>query len=48
MIKTARHRVASSGSLAIKKITLADAGRYECTARNEFGRANAAALVTVK
>lgn len=48
IVPSARHRFAPSGSLFIKKITSQEAGRYECTIRNSFGRVSAAGLVTVK
>lgn len=43
-----RVRVAPSGSLFITNLTLADSGRYECLVVNEYGRAAASGLVTVK
>lgn len=46
--QTAKHRIGISGSLFIKKITIQEAGRYECTIRNSFGRVSASSLVTVK
>lgn len=48
LVESAKHRIAPSGSLFIKKITIQEAGRYECTIRNSFGRISASALVTVK
>lgn len=43
-----RLRVAPSGSLFVANLTLADSGRYECSVFNEFGRATASGLITVK
>lgn len=43
-----RLRVAPSGSLFITNLTVADSGRYECTVTNEFGRATASGLITIK
>lgn len=48
IIPSAKHRFASTGSLFIKKITAQDAGRYECSIKNNNGRASASAVVTVK
>lgn len=48
LVVSERHRVASGGSLYIKKVIAQDAGRYECSIRNNFGRATASALITVK
>lgn len=48
LIQTAKHRLAPGGSLYIKKISLEDAGRYECSVKNENGRITAWALITVK
>lgn len=48
IVPSAKHRFAPSGSLFIKKITSQEAGRYECTIRNSFGRVSASALITVK
>lgn len=36
------------GSLVINNLTVADTGRYECSAHNEFGRDTASAFLTVK
>lgn len=43
-----RVRVAPSGSLFVSNLTLADSGRYECSVVNEYGRATASGLITVK
>lgn len=43
-----RYRISASGSLFITNVTDADTGRYECSLSNEFGRATAHGLVTVK
>lgn len=48
VVQSAKHRTGASGSLFIKKITAQEAGRYECTIRNNFGRISASALVSVK
>lgn len=43
-----RVRIANSGSLFIANVTLADNGRYECSVFNQYGRASASGLLTVK
>lgn len=43
-----RVRIAPSGSLFITNVTTADTGRYECSIVNEFGRATASGLISVK
>lgn len=43
-----RVRIASSGSLFISNLTLADSGRYECSLINQYGRATGSGLITVK
>lgn len=48
IVPSAKHRFSPSGSLFIKKITSQEAGRYECTIRNSFGRVAASALISVK
>lgn len=48
LITTGRVRVAPSGSLFIANLTLADGGRYECIVTNEYGRAAASGLITIK
>lgn len=48
VFESAKHRIsASSGSLHIKNIETIDAGRYECTAWNQFGRVGDSGLLTV-
>lgn len=48
LIAADRVRVAPSGSLFVSNLTVVDSGRYECTVTNEFGRATASGLITVK
>lgn len=43
-----RFQISLSGSLYIKNATLSDTGRYECSIKNEHGRATASGLVTIK
>ncbi|XP_076171397.1 peroxidasin [Ptiloglossa arizonensis] len=43
-----RARISRGGSLYLYNVTSADAGRYECSAVNEYGRATAQALVRVR
>ncbi|XP_055915269.1 peroxidasin [Eupeodes corollae] len=43
-----RFQISTSGSLYIKNATLSDTGRYECSIKNEHGRATASGLVTIK
>ncbi|KAL5280951.1 PXDN family protein [Megaselia abdita] len=45
---TVKYKISSSGSLYVQNITTADAGRYECSIFNEFGRTTASGFVTVK
>ncbi|GLV33689.1 Peroxidasin [Carabus blaptoides fortunei] len=44
----AKYRISGSGSLYISDLAEEDSGRYECTAINEYGRATANGLVTLK
>ncbi|KAK5642959.1 hypothetical protein RI129_009126 [Pyrocoelia pectoralis] len=46
--RTGRIRTSVTGNLYIVGITPDDAGRYECTAINEHGRASASGYVTIK
>lgn len=48
LFAVSRVRIAPSGSLFIANLTLADSGRYECSIFNEYGRATASGLITVK
>ncbi|XP_046606804.1 peroxidasin [Neodiprion virginianus] len=41
-------RVSRTGSLFLYNVTVADTGRYECSAINEYGRATAQALVKIR
>ncbi|XP_066592704.1 peroxidasin isoform X2 [Prorops nasuta] len=43
-----RQRISRAGSLYLYNTTILDAGRYECSAVNSFGRATAQALLTVR
>ncbi|XP_076677332.1 peroxidasin [Andrena cerasifolii] len=43
-----RVKVSRAGSLYLYNVSAADAGRYECSAVNEYGRATAQALVRVR
>ncbi|XP_055843277.1 peroxidasin [Episyrphus balteatus] len=43
-----RFQISLSGSLYVKNATLADTGRYECSIKNEHGRATASGFVTIK
>lgn len=46
--RNGRTRVSVNGNLYIVGITLEDAGRYECTAINEYGRDTGSGYVTIK
>lgn len=48
LARTGRIRTSVTGNLYIVGITLEDAGRYECIAINEYGRASASGYVTIK
>ena len=48
MTTTLKYTFSTAGSLYIANVNELDAGRYECTITNEFGRATASALITVK
>lgn len=41
-------RISRGGSLYLYNVTAADAGRYECSAVNEYGRATAQAVIQVR
>lgn len=43
-----RYRISASGSLFITNVTDSDTGRFECSLQNDFGRATAHGLITVK
>lgn len=43
-----KYQVRKSGSLLVRDFTVADGGRYECTLKNQYGRATASALVKIK
>ncbi|XP_054736235.1 peroxidasin [Anastrepha obliqua] len=43
-----KYHVSKSGSLFVKNVTTSDAGRYECTVKNQYGRVTASALVKIK
>lgn len=43
-----RYKLSRGGNLYIKNITANDAGRYECTAVNEYGRATSQCLLKIQ
>lgn len=43
-----KYTITAIGSLIIHNLTLRDAGRYECSAFNDYGRDTASAFLTVK
>ncbi|XP_030372346.1 peroxidasin, partial [Scaptodrosophila lebanonensis] len=45
---TEKYQISGAGSLYVKNVTILDGGRYECTLKNQFGRATASALVTIR
>ncbi|EDS44212.1 conserved hypothetical protein [Culex quinquefasciatus] len=48
LTQTDKYRLSTAGSLFITNLTEADQGRYECSLLNQFGRATASGLLTVK
>ncbi|KAK4877721.1 hypothetical protein RN001_010227 [Aquatica leii] len=48
LLRTGRIRISVNGNLYIVGVALEDAGRYECTAINDHGRATASGYVTIK
>ncbi|KAI8116975.1 Peroxidasin [Lucilia cuprina] len=48
ILQTDKYEIIGTGSLFIKNVTILDNGRYECSIKNEFGRATASALVTIR
>ncbi|XP_021697884.1 peroxidasin isoform X1 [Aedes aegypti] len=46
--QTEKYRLSLAGSLFISNLTEADQGRYECSLLNQYGRATASGLLTVK
>ncbi|XP_062542992.1 peroxidasin [Armigeres subalbatus] len=46
--QTDKYRLSVAGSLFISNLTEADQGRYECSLLNQYGRATASGLLTVK
>ncbi|XP_065362237.1 peroxidasin [Calliphora vicina] len=48
VLHTDKYEVIATGSLFIKNVTILDNGRYECSIKNEFGRATASALITIR
>ncbi|KAI8039124.1 hypothetical protein M5D96_007841, partial [Drosophila gunungcola] len=45
---TEKYQISGAGSLFVKNVTVPDGGRYECQVKNQFGRATASALVTIR
>ncbi|KAH8316805.1 hypothetical protein KR074_009084 [Drosophila pseudoananassae] len=45
---TEKYQISGLGSLFVKNVTILDGGRYECQLKNQFGRATASALVTIR
>ncbi|XP_017057908.1 peroxidasin [Drosophila ficusphila] len=45
---TEKYQISGAGSLFVKNVTIPDGGRYECQVKNQFGRASASALVTIR
>jgi len=43
-----KYQISGAGSLFVKNVTIPDGGRYECQLKNQFGRASASALVTIR
>ncbi|XP_055621397.1 peroxidasin isoform X2 [Toxorhynchites rutilus septentrionalis] len=48
LTQTDKYRLSPTGSLFISNLTEADQGRYECSLLNQYGRATASGLLTVK
>ncbi|XP_058461280.1 peroxidasin isoform X2 [Malaya genurostris] len=48
LTQTDKYRLSSTGSLSISNLTETDRGRYECSLLNQYGRATASGLLTVK
>lgn len=48
VLRTDKYEIIGTGSLFIKNVTILDNGRYECSIKNEFGRATASALITIR
>ncbi|XP_053689507.1 peroxidasin [Sabethes cyaneus] len=48
LTQTEKYRLSSAGSLFISNLTETDQGRYECSLLNQYGRATASGLLTVK
>ncbi|KAG5677506.1 hypothetical protein PVAND_007262 [Polypedilum vanderplanki] len=48
LTKSIKHSFSPAGSLFISNVNEFDAGRYECTVSNEFGRVTASCVVTVR
>uniref|UniRef100_A0A1B0AI49 Ig-like domain-containing protein n=1 Tax=Glossina pallidipes TaxID=7398 RepID=A0A1B0AI49_GLOPL len=47
ILSSEKYEISSTGSLFVKNVTIFDGGRYECSLKNEFGRATASALITI-
>lgn len=48
VVESVRAHVSRAGSLYLYNVTVADSGRYECSAVNEHGRATAQAFVKIR
>ena len=48
LTKSIKYNLSPAGSLFISNLNELDAGRYECTVTNEFGRVTASAVVSVR
>ncbi|XP_055533794.1 peroxidasin isoform X2 [Wyeomyia smithii] len=48
LTQTDKYRLSLAGSLFISNLTETDEGRYECSLLNQYGRATASGLLTVK
>ncbi|XP_061393833.1 peroxidasin [Musca vetustissima] len=48
VLLTNKYEISGTGSLFVRNVTIFDGGRYECSVKNEFGRATASAFVTIR
>ncbi|XP_037881152.1 peroxidasin isoform X2 [Glossina fuscipes] len=48
ILSSEKYEISGTGSLFVKNVTIFDGGRYECSLKNEFGRATASALITIR
>jgi peroxidase len=48
LTKSIKYNISPAGSLFISNVNDLDAGRYECTVTNEYGRVTASCVVSVR